>query len=93
MLKRGEDGAPGLHMATCGHDQLASEHLAQLRKGQNNLVKTWWPWGAGMFATSLGPHDACFVAGANENKNSGYMVKLGIDSQSYGWIAILWYSP
>ena len=26
---------------------------------QGNLVKTWWPWGAGMFATSLGPHDAC----------------------------------
>ena len=47
------------------------------RKGQSNLVKTWWPWGAGMFATSLGPHDACFVAGANENKNSGYMVSLG----------------
>ena len=44
---------------------------------QDNLVKTWWPWGAGMFATSLGPHDACFVAGANENKNSGYMVSLG----------------
>ena len=28
----------------------------------NNLVKTWWPWGAGMFATSLGPHDACSLA-------------------------------
>merc|ERR1711879_1133403 len=23
-----------------------------------------WPWGGGMFATSLGPDDACFVAGA-----------------------------
>jgi len=33
-----------------------------------------WPWGAGMFATSLGPDDACFVAGANWEKNSGYMV-------------------
>merc|ERR1711976_219617 len=30
--------------------------------------------GAGMFATSLGPDDACFVAGANWEKNSGYMV-------------------
>jgi len=30
-----------------------------------------WPWGAGMFATSLGPDDACFVAGANWIKNSG----------------------
>jgi len=38
------------------------------------LQKTWWPWGAGMFATSLGPHDACFVVAANENKGSGYMV-------------------
>merc|ERR1711896_22253 len=38
------------------------------------LYKTWWPWGAGMFATSLGPHDACFVAGANHVKNSGHMV-------------------
>lgn len=38
------------------------------------LMKTWWPWGAGMFATSLGPHDACFVMAANENKGSGYMV-------------------
>lgn len=38
------------------------------------LKPTWWPWGAGMFATSLGPHDACFVLGANEQKGSGYMV-------------------
>jgi len=30
-----------------------------------------WPWGAGMFATSLGPDDACFVAGASWEKNSG----------------------
>lgn len=36
-----------------------------------------WPWGAGMFATSLGPHDACFVAGANYNKASGYTVLWG----------------
>merc|ERR1712157_398849 len=38
------------------------------------LQPTWWPWGAGMFATSLGPHDACFVLAANHNKGSGYMV-------------------
>jgi NADH dehydrogenase FAD-containing subunit len=38
------------------------------------LKETWWPWGAGMFATSLGPHDACFVLGANHRKHSGYMV-------------------
>lgn len=38
------------------------------------LKDTYWPWGAGMFATSLGPRDACFVAGANHQKGSGYMV-------------------
>merc|ERR1711920_240725 len=36
-----------------------------------------WPWGAGMFATSLGPDDACFVAGANWKKNSGFMCVWG----------------
>merc|ERR1711937_818958 len=36
-----------------------------------------WPWGAGMFATSLGPDDACFVAGASWVKNSGYMCTWG----------------
>merc|ERR1712151_414146 len=43
-------------------------------KTPRELNTTWWPWGAGMFATSLGPHDACFVVAANENKGSGYMV-------------------
>lgn len=38
------------------------------------MKASWWPWGAGMFATSLGPHDACFVVAANENPHSGYMV-------------------
>merc|ERR1712217_886432 len=42
------------------------------------MQPTWWPWGAGMFATSLGPHDACFVLAANENKGSGYMVNWWI---------------
>jgi hypothetical protein len=39
-----------------------------------NELKLWdmhWPWGAGMFATSLGPDDACFVAAANWKKGSG----------------------
>merc|ERR1712079_277963 len=36
-----------------------------------------WPWGAGMFATSLGPKDACFVLGANWEKGSGYTVVWG----------------
>jgi len=43
-----------------------------------NLKPTWWPWGAGMFATSLGPHDACFVLAANHEKGSGYMVNWWI---------------
>jgi hypothetical protein len=42
------------------------------------LKETWWPWGAGMFATSLGPHDACFVMAANDQKGSGYMVNWWI---------------
>lgn len=37
-----------------------------------------WPWGAGMFATSLGPNDACFVAGANWKKGSGIMCLKGM---------------
>jgi len=45
---------------------------------QKKLVETWWPWGAGMFATSLGPHDACFVMAANHHKGSGYMVNWWI---------------
>merc|ERR1712087_191332 len=54
---------------------------------QNAKTDTWgnelkvhemhWPWGAGMFATSLGPDDACFVAGANWVKNSGLMCVWG----------------
>merc|ERR1719282_337284 len=47
-------------------------------KAPQELFTTWWPWGAGMFATSLGPHDACFVLAANENKGSGYMVNWWI---------------
>jgi len=39
-----------------------------------------WPWGAGMFATSLGPHDACFVAGASWKKNSGILTLWGAAS-------------
>jgi len=42
------------------------------------MKPTWWPWGAGMFATSLGPHDACFVVAATEDKGSGYMVNWWI---------------
>jgi len=41
---------------------------------KKELKNTYWPWGAGMFATSLGPRDACFVMAANHQKGSGYMV-------------------
>jgi hypothetical protein len=52
-------------------------NLERMDRGRA-LKPTWWPWGAGMFATSLGPHDACFVVAANENKGSGYMVNWWI---------------
>jgi hypothetical protein len=45
--------------------------------GKIEIHNMHWPWGAGMFATSLGPHDACFVAGANYNLKSGYTVLWG----------------
>eukprot|EP00932_Pfiesteria_piscicida_P008603 SRR837773.19087.p1 GENE.SRR837773.19087~~SRR837773.19087.p1 ORF type:complete len:312 (+),score=163.40 SRR837773.19087:128-937(+) len=45
-----------------------------------------WPWGAGMFATSLGPVDACFVAGANWEKNSGLMCVWGRPCAWQKWI-------
>lgn len=48
--------------------------ISQFLCRPRNLKETWWPWGAGMFATSLGPHDACFVLAANHQKGSGYMV-------------------
>jgi len=53
-------------------------NIHKMHKGKKDLQPTWWPWGAGMFATSLGPHDACFVLAANENKGSGYMVNWWI---------------
>merc|ERR1712194_617788 len=55
----------------------ACVNLERIHKNKS-LKPTWWPWGAGMFATSLGPHDACFVMAANENKGSGYMVNWWI---------------
>merc|ERR1712080_547989 len=52
--------------------------LSQFSCRPTTLKETWWPWGAGMFATSLGPHDACFVLAANHVKGSGYMVNWWI---------------
>ncbi|KAF4652121.1 hypothetical protein FOZ61_009901 [Perkinsus olseni] len=45
--------------------------------GKKSLRDTWWPWGAGMFATSLGPKDACFVLGAKSTPGTGHMVLWG----------------
>jgi len=45
--------------------------------GQLKLTEAWWPWGAGMFATSLGVDDACFVIAATHEPGSGYMVVWG----------------
>merc|ERR1712061_671123 len=53
-------------------------NIKKMNKGSKKLQPTWWPWGTGMFATSLGPHDACFVLAANHEKGSGYMVNWWI---------------
>jgi hypothetical protein len=45
--------------------------------GKLEISEMHWPWGAGMFATSLGPDKACFVMGANWEKNSGYTCVYG----------------
>lgn len=58
------------------HACLNMERMAHGKAGK--MKPTWWPWGAGMFATSLGPHDACFVLAANEKKGSGYMINWWI---------------
>merc|ERR1712166_1337935 len=45
--------------------------------GKLEISDMHWPWGAGMFATSLGPDKACFVMGANWVPNSGYTIVYG----------------
>jgi len=45
--------------------------------GKLEMTDFWWPWGSGMFATSLGVNDACFVIAANSEPGSGYMVVWG----------------
>lgn len=60
-------------------------NIEKLRKGENlhhfggkvEVQSMHWPWGAGMFATSLGPDDACFVVGASFLPKSGYQVVWG----------------
>ena len=69
---------PGEEQAFHACKNVLAMEKAKGSSSKPKLVNTWWPWGAGMFATSLGPHDACFVMGANENKGSGYMVNWWI---------------
>ena len=45
--------------------------------GTKQMVDTWWPWGAGMFATSLGPDDACFVCNAKSTPGTGILTLWG----------------
>jgi len=59
-------------------DKLVYRNIKTTNFGHPLKIHTMhWPWGAGMFATSLGPDDACFVAGANWVKNSGIMCVWG----------------
>lgn len=88
-------------------DKIQHEKIATDRWG-NKLEphNMHWPWGAGMFATSLGPTDACFVAGANWEKGSGWCVLWGqlsavqkeiieaskVDECSYGVVGrLIWH--
>merc|ERR1719218_68209 len=64
MIKDRQDHGAGCSIAPCC--------------APTQMKATWWPWGAGMFATSLGPHDACFVLAANETPKSGFMVNWWI---------------
>jgi NADH dehydrogenase FAD-containing subunit len=71
--------------------------------GALKLTEFWWPWGSGMFATSLGTDDACFVMAATPQPGSGYMVLSGtlcawqkwfiewskVDQCREGWIGYL----
>jgi len=69
---------PGEEQAYHACLNVMKQAKAKASGGTAKLMDTWWPWGGGMFATSLGPHDACFVVSANENKGSGYMVNWWI---------------
>lgn len=64
---------PGEEQALHACKNVKAMARARARGRPAKLMDTWWPWGAGMFATSLGPRDACFVLGANEKKGSGCM--------------------
>eukprot|EP00933_Yihiella_yeosuensis_P022729 TRINITY_DN17842_c0_g1_i1.p1 TRINITY_DN17842_c0_g1~~TRINITY_DN17842_c0_g1_i1.p1 ORF type:complete len:480 (+),score=59.96 TRINITY_DN17842_c0_g1_i1:80-1519(+) len=46
--------------------------------GPTHLRGTWYPWGAGIFAVSLGPRDGCVVIGAKDEKGSGRVWSTGL---------------
>merc|ERR1712060_573572 len=46
--------------------------------GHSSLHATWYPWGAGIFAISLGPKDGCVVVGASEVSGSGQLWSHGL---------------
>mmetsp|Transcript_52730 Transcript_52730/g.122716 ORF Transcript_52730/g.122716 Transcript_52730/m.122716 type:complete len:464 (-) Transcript_52730:44-1435(-) len=62
---------PGEEQAyhACRNIRLLDQHLHR-EEGVSpvHLKDTWWPWGAGLFATSLGVRDGCFVAGAERQR-------------------------
>jgi len=43
-----------------------------------SLKATWYPWGSGIYAISLGPHDGCMVVGSKEKAGSGRMWLRGL---------------
>eukprot|EP00747_Dinoflagellata_sp_TGD_P196755 gnl/TRDRNA2_/TRDRNA2_67268_c1_seq1.p1 gnl/TRDRNA2_/TRDRNA2_67268_c1~~gnl/TRDRNA2_/TRDRNA2_67268_c1_seq1.p1 ORF type:complete len:392 (+),score=60.86 gnl/TRDRNA2_/TRDRNA2_67268_c1_seq1:70-1176(+) len=46
--------------------------------GPSRLRSTWYPWGAGIFAISLGPSDGLLIVGTTETKNSGRVRNVGL---------------
>lgn len=52
--------------------------LSAVLPGGTRLRSTWYPWGSGIFAISLGPQDACLVVGLNGNKDSGRLWSQGL---------------
>jgi len=51
---------------------------SMLVPGMTKLRSTWYPWGAGIFAISLGPEDGCVVMGLSGGKDSGRLWSHGL---------------
>jgi len=52
-------------------------HRAEGAPPVGDLKDTWWPWGAGIYATSLGLEDGCLVVGSCPRKGSGSVLSWG----------------